>query len=273
MKPSQRLARVKFGVFSCLVIGLMSQASIVTAEADISFDSIVGTNQLEYIENALGTPEYELARSVARMEAGGGGYCSAFRIGETLIMTNYHCMVFKPCDQVSFHFAYERGLLASDSVQFKCSAVLSSLEHLDYALYRVEQVPTRSTYEVPILALSDNSVAAGARLLFPSHAATMPKQIDRSTDCIVAQATPYEGELRRSVGHNCDSMSGSSGSPLIRYDSTPGAKGVVVGLHWGGRGDHLSLPYNQAIQAVDILEHLRSTVPEVVGELRIDRED
>jgi hypothetical protein len=56
----------------------------------IGIDRIVGDNNLEHIEEALNTDFYEMARSVARVEMS-GGYCTGFRVGEDLMMTNNHC--------------------------------------------------------------------------------------------------------------------------------------------------------------------------------------
>lgn len=112
---------------------------------------IIGNNDLEPIEAVKGTDAYDKANIVARVESvDGSGFCTGSRVAEDLFLTNYHCWEFKPCESIQFHMGYERDLPADQHQMFKCVEVLTKIESLDYALYRVEKVggPTSSTSKV-----------------------------------------------------------------------------------------------------------------------------
>jgi len=252
--------RVLATVFSSAFFLPAATAGVIAYEED----SIVGENNLEMIEATIGTEYYEVARSIARMEVG-SGYCTGFRIGDDLIMTNYHCMTFKPCSQVQFRFGYEKQLPRPQQVVFKCVREEIALERLDFAIYRVEEITSSPTYPVPIMSISRSAPPEGTTLTMASHAATIEKQIDRSPGCKVMEDQPYTNELRLSFGHGCDSMSGSSGAPILAMNPWR-----IVGIHWGGRGDPpRPLPYNQGIRMVDILDYVQDSAPELISELRL----
>jgi V8-like Glu-specific endopeptidase len=227
-------------------------------------DSIIGENNLEMIEAAIGTEYYEISRSIARMEVG-SGYCTGFRIGEDLIMTNHHCMTFKPCQEVRFRFGYEKQLPRPEQVVFKCVKEEIALERLDFAIYRVEEITSSASYPVPVLSISKSAPSQGTPLIMASHAATIEKQIDRSAGCQVMEDEPYTNESRLSFGHGCDSMSGSSGAPILATNPWR-----IIGIHWGGRGDPpRPLPYNQGIRMVDVLSYVEANAPDLVSEMRL----
>lgn len=112
---------------------------------------IIGDNDLEPIEAVKGTDFYEKANIVARVESvDGTGFCTGSRVGEDLFLTNYHCWEFKPCESIQFHMGYERDLPGDQQQMFKCVEVLTKIESLDYALYRVEKVgvPTAGSSKI-----------------------------------------------------------------------------------------------------------------------------
>lgn len=131
---------------------------------------IIGNNDLEPIEATAGTDAYDKSRIVARVETvDGAGFCTGSRVGEDLFLTNYHCWEFKPCESIQFHMGYERDLPADQQQMFKCVEVLSKLESLDYALYRVEKVvPPSGTskvfnFDAIGLAIPDNDTNGVSR--------------------------------------------------------------------------------------------------------------
>lgn len=140
--------------FVLSVLSFAALASTTAAAEDLPawfFErKIIGNNDLEPIEATAGTDAYDKARIVARVETvDGSGFCTASRVAEDLFLTNYHCWEFKPCESIQFHMGYERDLPGEQQQYFKCVEVLSKLESLDYALYRVEKVvPPSGTSKV-----------------------------------------------------------------------------------------------------------------------------
>lgn len=228
----------------------------------IVLESIITPNTLQDVGAVRGTDLYDHARIVARVEdLSGSGFCSGFRVGEDLFMTNYHCWEVYDCN-TQFHMYYEEGLPTDQQGIWKCKEVITKLERLDFALYRVEAVGTiPAGIDFPISNLSKQELTVGMPLLVPGHPATRPKQIDVSEQCKLTRAIPYSWYDRDNIQHQCDTEGGSSGSPVIDR-----ATGNVVGIHWGATGGTDS---NHAIPMNLILPYLEEQVPAVYAELTV----
>lgn len=140
------MTTMKWGLLASMFIGSFLPL-IATADeipAWLTERRIIGKNDLEPIENAKGTPAYDLARIVARVETrgDGDGFCTSSRVGEDLFLTNFHCYDYVPCEEIQFHLGYERDLPANEQLLFACKEVLSTSLPFDYALYRVEFLGT-----------------------------------------------------------------------------------------------------------------------------------
>lgn len=224
--------------------------------------SIIGENNLQAIEDVQSTEFYEMSKIVARMgDHGAGGWCSSFRVGKDLFLTNHHCR--KDCSGVSFVMGYEKAKPNADKRYFDCDAEVLSNLHVDFALYRAHPRNPNQADTYPVAILSPHEIADGESLILPSHAATMPKQIDVSDSCRVISGKPFDHFDRVNITHACDTMGGSSGSPLVKRSN-----GVVIGVHWGGVGDGSN--YNHAIPMHEVLKYIRETAPGVYQELTVD---
>jgi V8-like Glu-specific endopeptidase len=98
-------------------------------------------------------------------------------------------------------------------------------------------------------------------LLVPGHPDGEPMMIDVSDECKLTRVEPYDYYDRRNIQHQCDTMGGSSGSPLLDR-----ATGYVIGLHWGAAGDTGS---NHAIPMSLILDHLHEAQPAIYERLTV----
>ncbi len=222
--------------------------------------SIIAPNNLETIETVISSDVYPLALAVARMESGGAGFCSAFRIAEDLFMTNEHCAHFQPCNQTFFHLGYEPGISTTDQKNWSCSTLLVESKSLDFAIFSVSDAEAAVKY--PIAPLLDRTLEANEAAVLASFAGTFSKSIDRSEQCKVVDPNPTHTEDRFTFTHSCDTMAGSSGSPVwMRVARAVGA------LHWGGIGE--GGQYNQAIRMMDILNEIKSTSPKIYDRLAI----
>jgi lysyl endopeptidase len=226
---------------------------------------VLGTNGLEDVAASLGTPAYEFARAVARVEEVivANPVCTAIRVGENLFLTNEHCGI--GCAEMQFRLGYEQDLSPAWQRVYKCKETLRKSENLDYALYYAEVDPDGDTpHDVtfPILALWDGPLVEGQAVVVPQHPIGHFKLIDRSADCVLSDVEVFHTVSGRdTIKHMCDTQVGSSGSPLIDR-----ATGHVLALHWGGR-DH---EFNMAIPiyaiVADLAEHLS---PELMSTIHV----
>ena len=127
---------------------------------------------------------------------------------------------------------------------FRLRELLHTSFALDYALVRLKKPVDR----VP-LRLDSTHPANREQLLIIQHPGGEPKQISLR-DCTV-DGTPVDGrrEAGTDFGHQCDTMTGSSGSPVFRF----GTK-TVVGLHH--LGYDAQTVFNRAVHIDRVLADL-----------------
>ncbi len=274
--------------FFALLTGVCLLAATGAAAQEDEFPwlaerKILGTNNLESVEAAVGTRDYELARAVARVEVieGAYPYCTATRVGDGVFLTNWHCD--HGCETMQFRMGYEKDRPEGEQRVWKCTELLRKSANLDYALFRAEPFPDATllptllpapapeegesiklpgipTY--PVLALSPGPLVVGLAVVVPQHPTGRYKEIDRSIDCVISDVTVFHTESGRdTIKHMCDTQGGSSGAPVIDR-----ATGNVVALHWGGRDNE----FNMAIPMDLILADLEANVQaDVLEEVRI----
>jgi V8-like Glu-specific endopeptidase len=224
---------------------------------------IIGDNDLEPIKDAAGTPEYDFAQGVARMEQqiDDYGYCTAARIGESLFITNFHCA--RPCETVQFTMGYASDKEESQRLTLKCEKLLYKNPTLDYSLFLVAPLSeAESLTAFPVLAVWSGALQEGQRVSLPSYPAGRMLEIDHSPACVLGSVEVFHTQSGRdTIKHMCDSETGSSGAPLLDF-----ATGAVVGLHWGG----IDGEYNMAIPMPLILEDIKANVaPEFLEQLKV----
>ena len=248
----------------CAFLFLVISLNLVIAKPPVLEDthqrSIIQPNNLQPIEVVSGTPFYEFSMSVARVEAHGGGFCSSFKVGPDLFMTNWHCSTFMPCNETQFHLGYAPKIPKEEQSQNRCSEILATSDTYDYALYRVDAKSTQLK-NYPISTLYNGDLYKDQALIHPSFAGTFTFQIDQSPQCKVVDPIPSIVNKRVSFDHSCDTMGGSSGSPILDRKT-----GFVVALHWGG-AERSS--FNQAIRMKDVLADLKIKAPQSYAELQI----
>ncbi len=221
--------------------------------------SVIGSNDLIPIGKVENKQWYRAAQSVGRVDSGGAGYCSVFRISPDLFMTNQHCAGFKPCSEMVFHLGYEPEIAPADRAVFQCQSLLHESLRFDYAVFRGVLKQGKDQY--PVARLFDGTLFNGMPTYFASYPGTFTKQMDLSVNCQVVDAVPVMVYDRMTLRHACDTMSGSSGAPIFEKST-----GNVVAIHWGGKGEYT---YNHAILMRDVLGDLKQAKPEVYAALDI----
>jgi hypothetical protein len=193
----------------------------------------------------------EDGRSVARLrfvaDSGGLFSCTAFLVTRDLLLTNQHCIATdSERDSALVDFDYDTDRLAHKPVRLKELAHTSFA--LDYAVVRMQKPADRHA-----LKLDTTQAPDGEHLLVIQHPAGEPKQVSLR-DCVVdGPSVKGREHPDTDFGHQCDPMTGSSGSPVFRLETR-----TVVGLH------HLAYDqgalFNRAVHIQRVLRDLPSAL-------------
>jgi hypothetical protein len=199
--------------------------------------------------------EYErsrpIARIVTRQEQNGSlhtGMCTAWRVGETnLLMTNNHCIASQErLDEAEFWFNFDAIDCAVDVNQehrltesvIKITGgqlLVTDYDH-DFTLFKVKDEDFTKIEQFGFFGLDVREPLQGEHIYIPQHGYGNPKQLsilsdmDDSGFCTVQTSTmtPEDNERGEnlSMGYFCDTVPGSSGSPVLSRSSNN-----VIALH------------------------------------------
>jgi hypothetical protein len=172
----------------------------------------------------------ERGRSVARLrfvaDNGKSYACTGFLVTRELLLTNQHCIATESeRDSAQVDFDYDTDRLAKRALRLK--AIVSTSVPLDYTLLRLKEPVDRTPLRLETTRPPDREA-----MLVIQHPGGEPKQVS-IRDCVVdgpavrGRSGPDGGaDPDSDFGHQCDTMTGSSGSPVFRFGSR-----TVVGLH------------------------------------------
>jgi len=193
--------------------------------------SIAGRDQRRWlIEYKEDSALQRAAASVAKLvfvREGGGYTCTGFMVSDSLMLTNRHCIsTAAECRTAQAIFGYELGEKNTlrTGPQHACQEVVKvGGPDLDYALLRLKGAPGRTFGK---LVLKADVPAENAKLVMVQHPYGEAKQVSRE-DCAIktVSAPSYESSRETDFGHTCDTLNGSSGSPMLNE------KMEAIGLH------------------------------------------
>jgi V8-like Glu-specific endopeptidase len=212
--------------------------------------AIVGNNDMKAIgDNAVDARIKKWAPAIARlrfMTPDGEAVCTGFLVGADLLMTNEHCIA-TPADASSARVEFGFDSAAASLTTFEVKRIEAVDAPLDYSLVRLKT----SASKFGRLHFGTTAAPAKLSLVIVQHPGGQPKQVALPPNCSVG-ATPKPGVngAPNDFGHVCDTMGGSSGSPVM--ESTNGA---VVGLHHLGFLPGMT-PENQAVHIGLIVKDL-----------------
>jgi hypothetical protein len=192
-------------------------------------------------------------RAVARLKFVGddkhGYYCTGFLVATDLLMTNRHCVRSQSeMRSAIVNFDYDGK---ARSIKARFLELLQFDEELDFVLLRISPIPQHPFLKlVNMRELPDNQ-----NLLVIEHPAGDVKKVSKF-GCVVRGAH-VSGLLDRETdfGHRCDTMGGSSGSPVLNV-----ATGEVVGLHHLGFEGNDPQLVNQAVYIGLILDKVGDAI-------------
>jgi lysyl endopeptidase len=200
--------------------------------------------------------EFARSNAVGRLLIGGGGLCTAFRVGRTnAVLTNNHCISTAAsvrASEVQFNFQCQTcggnnpfaGTRVSGNTMFRTSG------SLDYTLFSVNNFTTISSFGT--LFLDVRAPILNERIYIPGHGDGRPKRLSifettqGGTTCRVNN--PQSDSIN--MGYNCDTSGGNSGSPVLA-----GSSHRVIALHHLGgclnEGTRINLIYPQISSFID----------------------
>jgi V8-like Glu-specific endopeptidase len=191
----------------------------------------------------------------------GGAYCTGFLLDDTLMITNEHCVHDKE-EAVSTIAEFGYDTLSSNRDVVRVTELVAVDPGLDFAIVRLEKTPP-SKYK-PVTLETQSDVVDGAGLAVIQHPQGQPKMVSLK-DCKVRGIDRVGvGNEKTDFGHLCDTLPGSSGSPVFALSS-----GHVVGLHHLGYPEGSPDPENQGVRFAEIVKQLKAQHPPVAQELHL----
>ena len=221
--------------------------------------SITGLNQLI----PIGIAPQDVrgwAAPIARLSFVRGGQqyvCTGFLVTRDLLLTNEHCLgESEAALSALVEFGFDS--LNATPTTFRVSRLEAASVPLDYALVRL----SRAASSFGRVTLTAAAATDGEALVIIQHPAGEFKQASID-DCKVKSASrPGVGDGPTDFGHLCDTLGGSSGSPVLDRQT-----GGVVGLHHWGIPTGSVDPVNQGVHIGQVLADLRTRVPALHAEI------
>jgi Trypsin-like peptidase domain len=211
------------------------------AAAPLQKQSIFGVDGRIPVLNASARIR-DMGKSVARLRIMipglGQATCTGWAVTDSLVFTNEHC-VGSVADARStlVDWGYDGPASAIETVRADDLVALS--HDLDYALLHLEK-PLAAKW--PPLELSSREAAENEDLILIEHPLGGFKQASLESCEVSALHMPGVSAGQTDFGHRCDTLNGSSGSPVISD-----ASGKVVGLHHFGFDAATNTYVNRAV--------------------------
>ncbi|PHS09784.1 MAG: hypothetical protein COA88_04225 [Kordia sp.] len=189
-------------------------------------------DEKEPIECYNGTEMYEKGKSVCRLLIGGSSLCTGWLLGcEGNLMTNNHCIgSSSEAANTDFIFNYQYQNCngtnpANSDVVASSSSFIKTNSTLDYTLVKL---PVNPTAQYGYLSLSSVAPVVGDRIYIVGHPGGRRKEITVNTN-IGGTADGYAQVNivnTNGIRYYADTEGGSSGSPVLKYNSN-----LVVAIH------------------------------------------
>ncbi|WP_444994536.1 pre-peptidase C-terminal domain-containing protein [Aliikangiella sp. IMCC44359] len=211
--------------------------------------------------------EFERSKAVAKLFTGKGSVCTAWRVGnENRMFTNNHCdKTDSEIKSSESWFNYQRTTCGGSTNQSNITKVsgasmLKTNSTLDYTLYTVNNFSSLSSFGN--LGLDPRSLTVGEEIYIPQHGSGNPKELAIESDknsgnvCRIDQAVTNGSGTNTDAGYKCDTIGGSSGSPVLARSSHK-----VVALHHLGNSTSCTTVLNRGALISKIWPQVSSFFP------------
>ncbi|OCQ23812.1 hypothetical protein A7985_07695 [Pseudoalteromonas luteoviolacea] len=194
--------------------------------------------------------EFERSRPVARLLIGGRSLCTAWRVGSSNHMfTNNHCFdTAAEAKNVEVWFNYQRTACGTGepnaTVKVKGDQLLATDYSLDYTLFTVQEFDKIKRFGH--FGLDVTSQTLGQRIYIPQHGSGNPKELAIESDqndtgyCQIDQTVTAGRGSNTDMGYKCDTIGGSSGSPVLSAEHNN-----VIALHHYGNSTQCTTKLNR----------------------------
>lgn len=183
---------------------------------------IINKDDKERIACYKDTEMFKKGKAVARLIIGGTGSCTAWLLGcEGNVMTNNHC-IGKSGDarDTEFIFNYRKeecsGSADSQTETLKRCTFIKTSQSLDYTLVKL---PKEMHQKYGYLSLSSKAASKGDRIYIPQHPGGRLKEIAVKSDKDSGEYAEVRSSDGNGITYFADTEGGSSGSPVMSYDS------------------------------------------------------
>jgi len=188
-------------------------------------------------------------------------FCSGFLLTPRLLITNQHCLSSATemrSALVDFNYDSDGAKMTT----LTCVELVALDDALDYSIVRLSSSPGAAA-----LRLVDTDVSESEALIIIEHPGGETKQVS-IIDCKVDHASMSGiSSGTTDFGHDCDTLGGSSGSPVQEI-----ATGNVVGLHHLGIPEGTDILMNRAVKMKLILSNLAKQSPATMAEIQAAQE-
>ncbi|ESP90624.1 MULTISPECIES: PKD domain-containing protein [Pseudoalteromonas] len=214
--------------------------------------------------------EYERSRPVARLLIGGRSLCTAWRVGASNHMfTNNHCFdSAADAKNVEVWFNYQRSACGTGdtngTVKVMGDQLLATDYKLDYTLFTVKDFDKIKQFGH--FGLDVTSQLKGQRIFIPQHGSGNPKELAIESDqnaggyCQIDQTVTAGRGSDTDMGYKCDTIGGSSGSPVVSAEHNN-----VIALHHYGNSTQCTTKLNRGtrIELIwpEVASHFGGVVP------------
>ncbi len=184
--------------------------------------------------------QFERTRPVARLLMNGSGLCTGWRVGDdNRMFTNNHCVASaSELQNTEVWFNYQHttcgGSTLAGTVKVTGRDLLKTNYNLDYTLFTVNGFATISSFGN--FGLDVRTPQQGELIYIPQHGAGNPKEMAIESDqnsnglCQIDVAVADGRASQTDTGYLCDTIGGSSGSPVLADSSDK----VIALHHFGG---------------------------------------
>jgi hypothetical protein len=224
-----------------LINGLAVQGNIDMA-SDIGIQSTCGVNERRDVKcwSATNPVEYERTRPVARLLMAGSGLCTGWRVGSgNHLFTNNHCVDNEArLQDTEVWFNYQHtacdGSTLDSVVKVTGQSLLKTDYNLDYTVFTVNNFASIAGFGY--FGLEVRSPSEGELIYIPQHGSGNPKELSIQSDrnsgglCQIDTASANGRGAGTDTGYYCDTIGGSSGSPVLASSSNK----VIALHHFGG---------------------------------------
>lgn len=183
---------------------------------------------------------FDRSRPVARLLIGGSGLCTGWRVGkDNHLLTNNHCVASAgELSSTEVWFNYQNTQCGKSSagtvVKVTGNQLFRTDYNLDYTLFSVNDFARISSFGH--LGLTVRQPQQGESIYIPQHGAGNPKELAIFSDqnnsglCEIDVAVTAGRAAGTDTGYFCDTIGGSSGSPVIAAQT----QNAIALHHFGG---------------------------------------